>query len=81
MAFAERLADLLEPELDKVDLAKGESIHDVLRKSLQAMLQKAGVGQLNKGQRHRAYEILSQCWATSYGAALHTTLFEAGYLP
>lgn len=78
MQAAERLGDLLEPEL------KGVSDSDklgVLGGVLDAKLREAGINQLNRKQRKRALEILCQCWTVEYAAPLAIALEKRGELP
>lgn len=77
MAFAERLANLLEPELDKVDLERGESILDILRSILSDRLRQAGANQLTEEQRQTAFMRLHQCWA-AYSVVLLEELRRMG---
>jgi len=80
MAFAERLANLLEPELDKVDLEKGENIRDTLKSTLSDRLRQAGADRLTEAQRQTAFLRLNQCWGT-YSGVLTEELERMGLMP
>lgn len=73
MAFAERLANLLEHELDK-----SETIRETMRAILKDKLSQAGVDRLTDSQRRCAFKRLIQCWG-AYSMALDEALEEAGY--